>query len=104
MDVLDRILDREDVVLPLGVDLVNHRGERGRLAAAGGAGDEHEAARALGEVREHRREAELLERADLFRNQSIDGGNRAALIEQVAAEAREPFDAEREVELEGFLE
>ena len=34
VDVLDRILDREDVILPLVVDLVDHRGERGRLAAA----------------------------------------------------------------------
>ena len=61
VDVLDRILDREDVLVPLVVDLVDHRRERRRLAAAGRTGDEHQAARPLGERREHRRQAELLE-------------------------------------------
>jgi predicted alpha/beta-hydrolase family hydrolase len=32
MQELDRILDGEDVVVPRPVDLVDHRGERGRLA------------------------------------------------------------------------
>ena len=41
MDVLDRILDGEDVIVPLGVDLVDHRRQRRRLAAAGRPGDEH---------------------------------------------------------------
>ena len=35
VDVLDRILDRQDVLVPLGVDLVQHRRQRRRLAAAG---------------------------------------------------------------------
>ena len=42
---LDRILDREDVVGAVAVDLVDHRGERRRLARAGRAGHEDEAAR-----------------------------------------------------------
>ena len=67
VDVLDRILDREDVIVALGVDLVDHRRQRRRLAAAGRAGDEHEAARPLGELGEHRRQAELAEDADLLR-------------------------------------
>ncbi len=49
VDVLDRILDGEDVLAPLGVDLVDHRRERRGLAAAGRAGDEHEAARPIGQ-------------------------------------------------------
>ena len=61
VEVLDRILDREDVVVPLGVDLVEHRRQRRRLAAAGRPGDEHEAARPLGQRREHRRQPELAE-------------------------------------------
>jgi hypothetical protein len=32
---LDRILDGEDVIVTLLVDLVDHRRQRGRLAAAG---------------------------------------------------------------------
>ena len=73
VDVLDRILDREDVLVPLAVDLVDHRRERRRLAAAGRTGDEHEAARPLGERREHRRQPELVEAPDLLGNQPVDG-------------------------------
>ena len=40
---LDRILEREDVPGRRLVDVVDHRGERRRLAAAGRTGDEHEA-------------------------------------------------------------
>ena len=49
VDVLDRILDGEDVLVALGVDLVDHRRQRRRLAAAGRPGDEHQPARPLGE-------------------------------------------------------
>src|SRR4051794_40181373 len=101
---LDRILDREDVVVSFLVDLVDHRRERRRLARSGGTRDEHETAWALGEVGEHRREIELGEAADLLGNEAIDRSYRAALVEHIAAKAREPLDAEGEVELEGLLE
>ncbi len=41
---LDRILDRDDVLMPCPVDVVEHRRERGRLSRARGAGAEDEAA------------------------------------------------------------
>ena len=47
---LDRVLDRDDVLAPRAVDVVDHRRERGRLARAGRAGDEHEAAMLLGQA------------------------------------------------------
>src|SRR5215510_6480328 len=40
---LDRILDRDDVIVARPVHVVDHRAQRRRLAGAGGAGDEHEA-------------------------------------------------------------
>ena len=46
---LDRVLDRDDVLLPRAVDVVDHRGERRRLARAGRAGDEDQAAVLLAE-------------------------------------------------------
>ena len=62
--VLDRVLDRDDVLLDR-VELVERAVERGRLAGAGRAGDEHGAVglrerlrEALERLREH---AELLE-------------------------------------------
>ena len=46
---LDRILDRHDVRAARAVDAVEHRRERGRLAGAGGPGDEDEPALFFGE-------------------------------------------------------
>src|SRR5581483_2739156 len=42
---LDRVLDREDVLVARLVDVVEQRRERRRLAGAGGARDEDETAR-----------------------------------------------------------
>ena len=64
VDDLDRILDRQDVVAPRAVDVVDHRGERCRLARAGRARDEHETARLVREALDARRQAELVERRD----------------------------------------
>ena len=71
VEELDRILDRDDVLPPRAVDVVDDRRERGRLARAGRAGDEHEAALLLGEHGDARRQAELVEvrdRAGIARN------------------------------------
>ena len=57
VQVLDRVLDRHDVRRAGRVDVVDHRGERGALAAAGGAGDEHQAALFLRDLLQHRRQA-----------------------------------------------
>ena len=45
---LDRVLDRDDVLPARAVDVADHRGERGRLPGAGGAGDEDQPAVLLG--------------------------------------------------------
>ena len=77
------------VDLPLPVGPVTSTRPRGRSAS----------------VRQHRRQAELAEGADLFRDEPVDRADRAALGEDVAAEAgADRLDAEREVELERFLE
>src|SRR6476646_2603832 len=44
MEILDRILDRHDVRRARRVDVIDHRGERRALAAAGRAGDEDQPA------------------------------------------------------------
>ena len=99
MDVLDRILDGEDVVLPLDVDLVDHGGQGRRLAAARRPGDQHQSAWPLRELGNHRRKPQVVEGANLLGNESVDGARRTALTEDVAAKTGQPLDAEREVEL-----
>ena len=104
VDELDRILDRDHVPLDVLVDAVEHRGERRRLARARRAGDENQAARTVGEIGDDLGQVELLERLDLERNLPDDHRHAAALLEAVAAEARQAGDAEREVQLVFHLE
>ena len=49
VEELDRVLDRDDVTPPRGVDVPDDRGERRRLAGAGRAGAEDETARLVGQ-------------------------------------------------------
>ena len=102
---LDRVLDREDVVGAVAVDLVDHRGERRRLARAGRARDEHEAARRVGQLGEAR--GGRPSSSSVFSSSGIEpegGAERLALEVDVHAEAREAGDRVREVELPLDLE
>jgi hypothetical protein len=99
VDELDRILDGDDVLLPLAVDLVDHRGERGRLAAARRPRHEDEAARELRHVDDRRRQAELMELRRLMGNRPERAADAALLVVHVAAETGDAADAEREVQL-----
>src|SRR5690349_24650490 len=101
---LDRIFDRDDMTFALAVDLVDHRGERRRLARAGRPGDEHETAWLLRHLRDHGRKTEVGEGADVERDLSNDHRHAAALLEAVPAEPREVLNAEREIQLVLHLE
>ena len=92
VEKLDRILDREDVLVPRPVDAIEDRGERRRLTRARRAGDEDEAARLLCELVEPRRHVELLERLDLGRDQAKRCADGRALKVGVDTEAREARD------------
>ena len=103
MQDLDRVLDRDDVLLARAVDEVEHRRERGRLAGAGRAGDEHEPAVLAGEALHARRQAERLEARDLDRDDAERERDRAALAEAVDAEAP-AVDGVRDVEVAARVE
>ena len=96
---LDRVLDRHDVLLARAVDLVDHRRQRGGLARAGRAGDEHEAARAARELVHRGGQAELVDRGQPERDQAEGRADRAALVVGVDTEARVAGDRVGEVEL-----
>ena len=87
-----------------GVDVVDHRRQRRRLAAAGRAGDEHEAALFVGDLLQHRRQPELVEVHHLDRNDAEHDADGAALLEHVAAEAAEAGHAVGEVDFLRVLE
>ncbi len=99
VDELDRVLHRDDVTLPLLVDLVDDRRERGRFARARRARHQDQAARPLRQLRHHRREAELVEGADVEGNHADGHRHAAPLLVHVPAEAGQVLDAEGEVQL-----
>src|SRR5207248_5510526 len=79
MQVLDRVLDGKDVVGSLTVHYVDDSGKRRRLTGPCRAGDEDEAAREMGEVRNLGRYPKLLDRPDLHRDESDRSTDRVLL-------------------------
>ncbi len=65
---LDWIFEADDVQLPGLVQVVDHRGERGRLARAGGAGDQDHALVKVAELGHGLRERQLFQGRDFRRN------------------------------------
>ena len=96
---LDRVLDREDVLVSRPVDVVQERCERRRLAGAGRARDEHETTRLVGKLVQPLRHVELFERADPRRDQAERSREAFPLEVRVDAEPGEPRHRVREVEL-----
>jgi hypothetical protein len=101
---LDRVLDREDVLLAALVDLVDHRRQGGRLARAGGTRHQHEAARLLDEVVYRRRQPQLVDALDLGRDEAEGGPDRRALHVSVDSEAAVRGHRVREVDLPVLLQ
>ena len=101
---LDRVLDGDDVALAGLVDDVDERGERGGLARAGGAGDQHQAAGQVGQRLDDGRQAELVEVDHLVGDDAEGGADGVALHEDVDAEAHLGAHGVRRVELVGLLE
>ena len=104
VQVLDRVLDRHDVLARLGVDFVDDRRERRGFAGAGGAGHQHQTPLEVCDVGDHRGQTELVEAEDAKRNGAEGSAHRAPLHVDVGAEASQVLHAEGKVELVLFLE
>ena len=100
----DGVLDGNDVVGALRIDAVNHRGQRGGLAASGGAGNQHHAAALLADLIHHLGQVEFLERPDLGGDDAKHHADVAALLEDVNTEAAQTGHAVGHIELGLFLE
>ena len=85
--VLDRVLDRDDVDVVVRVDVVQHRGQGGRLAAARRARDQHQAARPVAQIADGLRQPDLVEGEQPVGDQPGDERRVPALPEDRAAEA-----------------
>ena len=101
---LDRVLDRDDVVVEVLVDVIDHRRQGGGLAGAGRPGDQNQPARPRAQVGQHRRRAQLLEVQQLGGNLPQHHGHVAALLEDRDAEAGRVAKGEAEVGAADFLQ
>ena len=85
VDELDRIFERDDVESSRGVEVIDHRRERRRLAGAGRAGHEHHALMVIAELLDDRRQRELVEARDVGRDRAERRADAGLLAEDVDA-------------------
>src|SRR3569623_2370141 len=79
---LDRVFDRQDVIVAINVDLVDHRRKRCRLTGAGRSRNEDQTAGLLAEVRDDRRQSQSIERLDLVRDRTKHRADRTLLVKE----------------------
>src|SRR5271165_2122994 len=104
VEKLDGVLNGDHVLFTFAVDLVQHGSEGGGFARAGWTGHQHKAARLVAQSTHNVGQAQRVETLDFPGNGAKNSAHRAALIETVATEAREVFQAEGKVQFEVFLE
>jgi hypothetical protein len=98
VQILDRVLDRDDMHVLVIVDVGDHRGHRGRLAGPRGTTHEHEAVHLLTEVLHDERNAKVLHGRDLPWEMSDGGGHTSPLEIDIESESPQPFGAYRGIE------
>ena len=103
MNELNRVFDREDVAEFGFVQKVDHGRQRGGLARAGRAGDQHQAAWLEREVGKNLGGVELFQRQNFAGNGSEHGAWTALVVERIDPETRQPINLEREVNLQEFF-
>ena len=97
---LDRIFDRDDVGVPVLVDVMKHRRQRRRFSGPGDSRNENQPTRHQCDPLADLGQIELGDRFRLERHCSHCIGDRPALLIRIDAEAADAGDGEREV---GFL-
>src|SRR5882724_4349435 len=101
---LDGILDGDHVLFTFAVDLVKHGSERGGLTGTRRSGHKDESSWLVAQPFHHQRQSKGVETLNFPRNRTEDGADSTALIENVAAETSQVFQAERKVQFQVFLE
>src|SRR5215470_596064 len=97
MQKLDRIFDRDDVVVVRLIDQINDGGERRALATAGRSSDEHDPVFDVYYFFQYVGQIEIAEPRRPHGNNAHDDRVRAALPKDIHAETRVAGRAERQV-------
>ena len=99
MQELDGLFDGENVLPAAAVDVVHHRRQRGALAAAGGAGDQHQALAGVGDALEHLPHAQFFKARHPLRHDAKRRAGATVGAKRVGAKAGEARHLEGEVQL-----
>ena len=102
--VFDGIFDGDDVLVEVLIDVVDHRRQRGGLSRAGRSGDQEHAARAATQAGDDGRQADLLERQQLRRDQPQRDGDVAFLLKDGRSKAAGLAELKAEVRAALFLQ
>src|SRR5260370_1806539 len=100
----DGVLDGDHVLFTFAIDLVEHGGERSGVAGTRRSGYEDEPAGLVTQAVYDQRQSESVKAFDFPGNGTENGADGAPLIENVAAEARQVFQTEGEVQLQILFE
>src|SRR5437667_8342636 len=87
MEKLYRVFDGDNVIKLGLVNPINDRGQRGTLAAARRPGHQHDSVFQFNDVAQLLRQVEIFEARRPWRNYAHDDRMRAALLEDIDAEA-----------------
>jgi len=95
MHELDWIFDGENMIAPVLVTVIHHRGQRGRFAGTRRAGHEHQPFVQHAKFFQHGRERrfdffKIFKRKDLRRNLPEDSADTVLLVEKVARKRETP--------------
>ena len=97
MQKFDRVFHRQDMVVTLLVDLVDHGGKRRRLTRTGRTGHQHKSGGACRKFGQDLRQAQFLKRLDFERDDTERQSHAATLQIGIRTETREVRNAERKV-------
>ena len=104
MHELDRVFDRDDVIVPLHVGVIHHRRQRGRFAGTGRAGDQDQALLQHRKFLQHRRQTRDLRTVrTLRRDQTEDRRDAVFLLEEIRAVTGDARNFVAEIDVARFL-
>src|SRR5207247_5785336 len=104
VDEVDRFFDGQNVIVALGVDLVDHGRQGCRFARSRWSSHQHQPAGLLAHLGYDSRQPELIEVLNLKWNDAEYRRCRATLVEHIGTEAGQAFQSEREIEFEMLFE
>ncbi|MNI51946.1 hypothetical protein D3C73_1066980 [compost metagenome] len=85
---LDGVFDGEDVVMTMGIEVIDHRRQRGGLAGTGRAGYQHQATGSVGHLAEHVAHAQFIHALHFRRDGAKHRARATVLVEHIDPKTR----------------